>query len=134
MSEMRARKSATLIFAETVVRWKFPILIALIISTAFFFFPILNAILLTVDMGWKNLPAINVDTQARDQWPDHPFISAQDKFANKFGGSSSIAIAVVVEDGTIFTPDNLARINRFIQLLDGRGYNSNVDERDELRV
>ena len=33
--------------------------------------------------GWPELPAINVDTRARDQWPDHPFISAQDKFANK---------------------------------------------------
>ena len=133
MSEIRANKSATLIFAEAVVRRKFPILIALIISTAFFFFPILNALLLTMDMGWKNLPAINVDTQARDQWPDHPFISAQDKFANKFGGSSSIAIAVVVKEGTIFTPDNLARINRITQRLDGRGYNSHIDERDEMR-
>ena len=133
MSEIRANKSATLIFAEAVVRRKFPILIALIISTAFFFFPILNALLLTMDMGWKNLPAINVDTQARDQWPDHPFISAQDKFANKFGGSSTIAIAVVVKEGTIFTPDNLARINRITQRLDGRGYNSHIDERDEMR-
>lgn len=133
MSEMRAKRSATLVFAQAVVRWKFPILIALIISTAFFFFPILNALLITMDKGWKDLPAINVDTQARDQWPDHPFISAQDKFANKFGGSSSIAIAVVVKEGTIFTPDNLARINRITQRLDGRGYNSHVDERDEMR-
>ncbi|MCS5637641.1 MAG: MMPL family transporter [Myxococcota bacterium] len=133
MNETPARKSPTLIFAETVVRWRFPILIALIVSTTFFFFPILNAILLTVDKGWKDLPAINVDTRARDQWPDHPFISAQDKFANKFGGSASIAIAVVVKEGTIFTPENLARINRITQRLDGRGYDSHADERDELR-
>jgi predicted RND superfamily exporter protein len=133
MSETPAKKSATLIFAESVVRWRFPILIALIVSTSFFFFPILNAILLTVDKGWKDLPAINVDTRARDQWPDHPFISAQDKFASKFGGSSSIAIAVVVKEGTIFTPENLARISRITQRLDGLGYDSHADERDELR-
>ena len=70
---------------------------------AVLFFPILNAALIQFDKGWPELPAINVDTRARDQWPDHPFISAQDKFANKFGGSASVAIAVVVEEGTIFT-------------------------------
>jgi predicted RND superfamily exporter protein len=127
-------KSATLRFAEAVVRHKFPILMALIISTTFFFFPILNAALLAFDMGWKDLPAVNVDTRARDQWPDHPFIRAQDKFANKFGGSASIAIAVVLEgEGTIFTPEIIAKINRITRRLDGRGFNSHSDERDDLR-
>ena len=133
MADNSPRKSGTLIFAEWVVRWKFPILVALIVSTAFFFFPILNAILITFDKGWKDLPAVNVDTKARDQWPDHPFIRAQDKFANKFGGSSEVAIAVVVEEGTIFTPEILAKINRITQRLDGRGFNSHSDERDDLR-
>ncbi len=133
MADNAPRKSGTLIFAEGVVRHKFPILVALILSTAFFFFPILNAALIAFDMGWKDLPAVNVDTRARDQWPDHPFIRAQDKFANKFGGSAEIAIAVVVEEGTIFTPEVLDKINRITQRLDGRGYNSHSDERDELR-
>ncbi|HEM45696.1 MAG TPA: hypothetical protein ENO23_01495, partial [Alphaproteobacteria bacterium] len=133
MADTKATKSATLRFAEWVVRWKLPILVALIVSTAFFFFPILNAGLLYFGKGWKDLPAVEIDTRARDQWPDHPFIAAQDKFANKFGGSSEVAIAVIVEEGTIFTPEILAKINRITQRLDGRGYNSHIDERDELR-
>jgi len=133
MAEGASRKSGTLIFAEAVVRHKFPILLALIVSTTFFFLPILNAALIQFDYGWKDLPAVNVDTKARDQWPDHPFIRAQDKFANKFGGSASVAIAVVVEEGTIFTPEVLGKINRITQRLDGRGFNSFGDERDEMR-
>jgi predicted RND superfamily exporter protein len=133
VASSRPKKSGTLIFAEAVVRWKLPILIGLIATTLFFSFPIVNALLLAFDMGWKELPAVNVDTNARDQWPDHPFIRAQDKFANKFGGSSSVAVAVVVKEGTIFTPENLAKIHRITQRLDGRGYNSHVDERDEMR-
>ncbi|MAJ60574.1 MAG: hypothetical protein CL936_10675 [Deltaproteobacteria bacterium] len=133
MADPQQQKSATLRFAEWIVRWRFPILVMLILSTLFFFFPILNAALIQFDKGWPELPAINVDTRARDQWPDHPFISAQDKFANKFGGSASVAIAVVVEEGTIFTPEIIAKINRLTQRLDGRGYDSKSDERDELR-
>ncbi|MDG2051881.1 MAG: hypothetical protein P8M78_17145, partial [Myxococcota bacterium] len=133
MADPQQQKSATLRFAEWIVRRRFPILIMLILSTLFFFFPILNAALIQFDKGWPELPAINVDTRARDQWPDHPFISAQDKFANKFGGSASVAVAVVVEEGTIFTPEIIAKINRITQRLDGRGYDSKSDERDELR-
>jgi predicted RND superfamily exporter protein len=133
MADNAPRKSGTLIFAEGVVRHKFPILIALILSTTFFLLPILNAGLIAFDMGWMDLPAVNVDTKARDQWPDHPFIRAQDKFANKFGGSAEVAIAVVVEEGTIFTPEVIAKINRITHRLDGRGYNSHSDERDDMR-
>ena len=98
MAENARRKSGTLIFAEGVVRWKFPILLALIAFTLFFLFPIVNAGLIVFGHGWNQLPAVNVDTHARAQWPDHPFINAQDKFKSTFGGSSAIAIAVVVED------------------------------------
>ncbi|MBW2695917.1 MAG: MMPL family transporter [Deltaproteobacteria bacterium] len=134
MADHSTQKSQTLRFAEWVVRWKFPILMALIVSTLFFSFPIVNAVLIAFfDSGWKELPAVNVDTRARDQWPDHPFISAQDKFANKFGGSAEVAIAVVVEEGTIFTPEVIGKINRITHRLDGRGFNSHSDERDELR-
>jgi predicted RND superfamily exporter protein len=133
MADNKPTKSATLRFAESVVRNRFPILIALIVSTSFFFFPILNSGLIAFGKGWPDLPSVNVDTRARDQWPDHPFIHAQDKFANKFGGSADVAIAVVVEEGTIFTPETIDKINRITQRLDGRGYNSHVEERDEMR-
>ena len=132
MAEKMREKSGTLIFAEAVVRWKFPILLALIGFTLFFLFPIVNAGLIVFDHGWKQLPAVDVDTHARAQWPDHPFINAQDKFKNTFGGSSAVAIAVVVEEGTIFTPEVLAKISRITQRLDGQGFDSRSEERDEL--
>ena len=39
------------------------ILIALIISTSFFFFPILNSGLIAFGKGWPDWPSVNVDTQ-----------------------------------------------------------------------
>jgi predicted RND superfamily exporter protein len=78
-------------------------------------------------------PIVRVDTEARDQWPNHPFIRAQDKFAGKFGGSSTIAAAVVVEEGTIFTPEVLGKISRITKRLDGKGFNSQTDEREDMR-
>ena len=104
----------------------------LLVSTSFFFYPILNAALQIFDVGMPG-PAVRIDTEARAQWPDHPFIHAQDKFASKFGGSSTVAIALVVKDGTIFTPETLQKIHRITRRLDGVGYESHTDERDEMR-
>ena len=76
---------------------------------------------------------IRVNTSARAQYPDHPFINAQDKFANIFGTSSLVAIAVVVENGNIFTPDTLEVINRVTNALDGQSYDTHTAEREKLR-
>ena len=119
-------------FARWVVRNRAPIALGLILITLFFFYPILNAITTAVGSPLPG-PIVRVDTEARDQWPNHPFIRAQDKFAGKFGGSASIAAAVVVEEGTIFTPEVLGKISRITKRLDGKGYNSHTKERDELR-
>ncbi len=128
-----AKKSGSLRFAEFTVRNKFPIAVLLVLGTLFFLFPIVNAALIPFELGWKNLPAVKVDTDARHQWPDHPFIRAQNKFASEFGGSMQVAIAVVVEEGTIFTPEIIQKINRITRRLDGRGFESHTDEREEMR-
>jgi len=104
----------------------------LILSTLFFFYPILNAVMSGFGIPLPG-PMVRVDTEARAQWPDHPFIHAQDKFAGVFGTSSLVAIAVVVEEGTIFTPEVLAKIERITKRLDGVGFDSRTEERDELR-
>jgi predicted RND superfamily exporter protein len=124
--------SATLRFARGVVKYRAAIAIALIFSTAFFFYPILNAGLSAFGMPLPG-PIVRIDTEARAQWPDHPFIHAQDKFAGKFGGSATVAVAVVVKDGNIFNPDTLQKIQRITRRLDGIGYDSHTDEREELR-
>jgi len=126
------RVNATLRFARWVVEHRFIVSIFLIVSTGFFFYPILNTA--TTAFGFQLPgPAVRVDTEARSQWPDHPFIRASDKFAAKFGGASTVAVAVVVDEGTIFTPETLAKIQRITQRLDGKGYDSRTDAREELR-
>jgi predicted RND superfamily exporter protein len=126
------RETRTLRFARFVTRNRLPVALFLIFSTLFFFYPILNMFTTTMGLPLPG-PIVRVDTKARDLFPDHPYIHAQDKFAKMFGGSSLVAIAVVVKEGTIFNPTTLEKIHEVTRRLDGVGYNSHVDERDELR-
>jgi predicted RND superfamily exporter protein len=126
------RIGGSLRFARWVVKHRAPIAVGLSLTTLFFFYPILNAITSAAGNPLPG-PVVRVDTEARDQWPNHPFIRAQDKFSGKFGGSSTIAAAVVVKEGTIFTPEVLGKISRITKRLDGKGFNSQTDEREDLR-
>ncbi len=130
--QSHARQTRTLVFARWVVRNRFPIVIFLITTTLFFLYPIVNAVLNAYDMKLPG-PVVRVDTSARAQWPEHPFIHAQDKFAKKFGTSSLAAMGVVVRDGNIFTPDTLKRIHEITRRIDGVGFDSHIEERDALR-
>ncbi len=126
------RETQTLRFARFVVRQRFAIAMALILSTLFFLYPTVNAVLTGLGYPLPG-PIVRVDTKARALWPDHPFIHAQDKFASKFGGSSLVAVAVVVEHGTIFTPEHLQKIDQITKAVDGVGYDSKTEEREALR-
>jgi len=131
--EHHVRQTRTLQFARWVVRNRFPIAVWLILTTLFFLYPIVNAALEGLGMRLPG-PVVRVDTSARAQWPEHPFIHAQDKFARKFGTSSLVAIGVVVRDGNIFTPETLKKIHEITRRLDGVGYDSQNDKREELRT
>ena len=122
----------TLRFAKLVVRRRGVIALLLIISTGFFFYPILNSALTAIGMPLPG-PAVKIDTIARSQWPDHPYIRAHDKFAGIFGGSSTVAIALVVKAGTIFNPVTIAKIHQITMALDGKGFPSHTREREALR-
>jgi predicted RND superfamily exporter protein len=76
---------------------------------------------------------VRIDTNARSLFPDHPFIHAQDKFGRVFGSSSLVAIAMVVDEGTVFTPERIAKIREITRRLDGIGFESKTDEREALR-
>jgi hypothetical protein len=127
------RETATLRFARWVTTNRFPISMALIATTLFFLYPIVNAALAAYGHRLPG-PIVRVDTSARSLYPEHPFIHAQDKFAGVFGTSSLVAVAVTVEDGTIFTPEILQKISRITKQLDGEGYETNTEARDELRT
>ncbi len=126
------RQSKTLDFARFVVRNRFPVAIFLISVSIFFFYPILNTAMTAFGNGLPG-PLVRIDTSPRDLFPDHPYIHAQDKFGKTFGGSQLVAVAVTVEDGTIFTPDRLAIVREVTRRLDGVGFESHTDEREDLR-
>ena len=49
------------------------------------------------------------------------------------GNTSLVAIVLTVEEGDVFTPETLARIERITRRLDGDDYEPHVEERKELR-
>ena len=133
------RDTMTLRFAKMIVKHRVIVACLLIGSTSFFAYPILNTVLTALGTPMPG-PVVRIDTNARDQWPDHPFIHAQDKFSAKFGSATTVAIGVVVKEGTIFTPETLQKIDRITKSVDGveggpglPAYDSQTDLRDELR-
>ena len=129
----QATEKKTTQFARFIVRNRFLVSVFLVLSTLFFFYPTLNAIVNAATGEKLPGPIVRVDTKPRSLWPDHPFIHAQDKFAKEFGSSSLVAVAVAVEHGTIFTPETLQKIREITQAVDGVGYNSQSEAREALR-
>ena len=78
-------------------------------------------------------PQVRINTSARALFPDHPYIHAQDKFARVFGSSSLVAVAVVVKDGTIFTPEIIQKIREITRASTASASTARPSERDELR-
>jgi predicted RND superfamily exporter protein len=126
------RETSTLRFARFIVRNRGPVGLLLIFTSLFFFYPIFNTVLNAFGSPLPG-PIVRVDTKARDLFPDHPYIHAQDKFAKRFGSSSLVAVAVVVEDGNIFNPETMKVIREVTNRLDGIGFESHTDERDAMR-
>ncbi|MCP5059932.1 MAG: MMPL family transporter [bacterium] len=125
-------ETATLHFARWVVQNRLVVAFGLILATLFFLYPTVNAV--SSSLGYELPgPLVRIDASARSQWPDHPFIHAQDEFGKTFGSSSLVAIAVVVNEGTIFTPETLEKLSRITRRLDGEGYDSRSAERDAYR-
>ena len=73
------KERATTRFGHFVVRQRVPIALLLVLSTAFFLYPTLNAISTGLGHPLPG-PQVRVGSDARAQLPDHPFIHAQAKF------------------------------------------------------
>jgi predicted RND superfamily exporter protein len=126
------RETKTLQFARFITRNRFWVAMALIASTLFWFYPIFNTIMTGLGHELPG-PTVRIDTSARALFPDHPYIHAADKFAKTFGSASLVAIAVTVEEGTIFRADVIEAIREITREVDGVGYESHTDERDAMR-
>jgi len=126
------KERATHRFGNFVVRQRVPIAALLVLSTLFFLYPTANGISTALGHPWPG-PVVRIGSDARAQLPDHPFIHAQNKFAGEFGNSTLVAIALVVEEGTIWTPETLAKIDAVTKSLDGWDYDARSDERKYAR-
>ncbi len=127
-----AQQSRTLQFARFITRNRFPVAIFLIVSSLFFFYPVFNTAMSAAGSPLPG-PILRINTDARSLFPDHPYVHAQDKFAKTFGSSSLVALAVTVDEGTIFRPDIINAVREITRELDGIGFDSQSDARDELR-
>jgi len=124
--------SKTQRFARWVTDRRFPLALALLFASLFFAYPILNTAVSAI--GWPLPgPIVRIDTVARDLYPDHPYIHAQDAFAGTFGGSSVVALAVTVDGGTIFRPDVLRALREITRELDGHGFDPQSEARERRR-
>jgi predicted RND superfamily exporter protein len=126
------KERATTRFGHFVVRQRVPIALLLVLSTAFFLYPTLNAISTGLGHPLPG-PQVRVGSDARAQLPDHPFIHAQAKFTGEFGNSTLVVILYTVDEGTIYTPESLQKIAEITKSLDGWDYDARLDERKAER-
>jgi hypothetical protein len=74
-------------FARWIMKNRFATLMTLVLIALFFAYPLVNAVYFGIT--GKTFPVsetrFRLDTRVRDQWPEHTFIHAQDKFAGRWG-------------------------------------------------
>ena len=107
-------------FARFIMRHRLATTLALVSVGLGLAIPLLNG-------AWffatgRTLPGVEtvfeLGSSIRDQYPEHPFIHASDKFTGRFGTPSLVAIAVVKREGEIYDPDFLYKIESITRKLD----------------
>jgi predicted RND superfamily exporter protein len=90
---------------------------------------IVLALVLLVTLGFAfKIPALRIYTDFEGLLPQqHPFIKVHNDIRGLFGGANVLTVAVEVTEGTIFTNDNLAAIDRVTNAIDNLpGVNHNL--------
>jgi predicted RND superfamily exporter protein len=107
-------------FARWIMKNRFATLMTLVLIALFFAYPLVNGVYFNIT--GKTFPVsetrFRLDTRVRDQWPEHTFIHAQDKFAGRFGSASYVSMAVVAKEGDIYNTPFLEKIKRVTYALD----------------
>ena len=100
MEDALPERAFSMRFARLIMRYRFATLMALLSMGLFFFTPLVNGVY-KLSTG-ETLPGIDtifeLGTSIRDQYPEHPFIHASDKFTGLFGTASVVAMAVAKKD------------------------------------
>jgi predicted RND superfamily exporter protein len=106
-------------FARLIVRYRFATLMTLLSITLFFASPLVNALLFNLTgEPIPGVPRFEMNTRVRDQWPEHPFIHAQDKFEGRFGTASFVLVEVKRKDGDIYDTDFLEKVSELTHQVD----------------
>ncbi|WP_096704296.1 MMPL family transporter [Magnetospirillum sp. 15-1] len=89
---------------------------------------VLTLVLLVTLAFAAKIPALRIYTDFEGLLPQqHPFIKVHNEIRGLFGGANVLTVAVEVKDGTIFTNDNLAAIDRVTNAIDNLpGVNHNL--------
>ena len=74
------------------------------------------------------LPKLSLHSSFADLLPaHHPYIELHNRIRESFGGANVILVALEVQDGSVLTPEGLARLHRLTQRIDGvPGVNHNL--------
>jgi predicted RND superfamily exporter protein len=75
---------------------------------------------------------LKLETSFGDLLPqNHPYIKTHYQYAGTFGGANNVMVMMQVKEGTIFTPEHLARIFRMTEAVD-RVYGINHNQIDSI--
>jgi predicted RND superfamily exporter protein len=100
------------------------------VEVAVFYHPkiFLAGILLVTLFFASRLPYLQMYSNFADLLPqEHPYIQLHNEIRDTFGGANNVVMAVMVEEGDIFTNDTLAKIHRLTQGVDSLpGVNHNL--------
>src|SRR5215471_14706022 len=90
-------------WAEFVVRRPVPVLIAVLLLSAF------------LGSGGRHL---QLEIREKDQLPqDHPYVQLYNHINETFGGGAVVVVGVVARHGDIFTPELLSKIQRITRKM-----------------
>lgn len=89
---------------------------------------VLAAIFIISVLFATRIPGLKMQTDFDDLLPqNHPFIQLHNQIRDNFGGASVVVVAIEVENGTIFTNETLALIDRMTEGVDSlSGINHNL--------
>ncbi|MFQ5699929.1 MAG: RND family transporter [Myxococcota bacterium] len=120
MEDRLPEQAFSMRFARYITRNRFATLMTLLSITFFFSMPLLNAAVYNIT--GHTLPGIEkrfqMNTRVRDQWPEHPFIHAQDKFEGRFGTASYVLVEVRRKNGDIYDADFLDKVSEITNQVD----------------
>ncbi len=88
----------------------------------------LAGIMLITLLFASRLPYLQMYSNFADLLPqEHPYIQLHNEIRDTFGGANNVVMAVMVEEGDIFTTETLAKIHRLTQGVDNLpGVNHNL--------